>query len=516
MRSLFRRLAAALMLGLSPQVGAATDLTIGIPTETTSIDPHYQDLGPNHQIRMHIFESLVLVGSKQEMLPGLATAWKVSDDPLIWEFTLRQGVRFHDGTPLTAADVVFSLVRALDVPNAPSTFKRYLEDMAEVVAVDDHTVRVRTKRLVPILPNSLAQISIVSAKRTRDVPSTSFNGGAAAIGTGPYKFVEFMPGSHVTFAANADYWGGAPPWSKVTLKLLSNAGSRLAALLAGDVDAIAEVPTTDIGRLARDGRVVLSQGPSNRVMFWAMDVSREKTPFLTARDGQEIANPLRDRRVREAISLVIDRRGIVDRVMEGLAIVTNQIAPEGFSGYTADIGIPPVDLQRARALMAEAGHANGFKLAIHSTNNRYINDAKAAQAVAQMLARLNIDVTVNAMPVALYFGAARKKEFTFLQVGWGHSTGDSYVVLREALKTDSLNNYGGWSNPEFDRLLDRANQEMDLRQRNQMLSAASKLAMADIAVIPTHDQVNVWASRKGLAFVPRMDELTLATSVAPQ
>jgi peptide/nickel transport system substrate-binding protein len=368
---------------------------------------------------------------------------------------------------------------------------------------------------MPMLPNSLSRIAIVSARLPRDVTPAQFNSGEAAIGTGPYKFVQYVPGNHVKLAVNPDYWGGRQPWDTVTFRLFTAAPSRVAALLAGDVDMIADVPPPDVPRLSTSEKFAIAQGPSNRVIFWTLDVYREKTPFITAKDGQAIANPLRDRRVREAISLAVDRRVLVERVMENLAIPASQIPPPSYGGHDAAITTPKADPARARALLAEAGFPDGFKLTIHSTNNRYPNDANLAQAVAQMLSHIGIETSVTALPVALYFGAARKNEFTMPQIGWGMAPGDAGVVMREALRSDSINNYGKWSNPNFDALLDRADREMDPASRNALLAQASRIAADDVALIVTHYQVNMWAAKKTLKIVPRMDEHTLAMSVTP-
>src|SRR4029077_6116644 len=186
-------------------------------------------------------------------------------------------------------------------------------------------------------------------------------------------------------------------------RLFTAAPSRVAALLAGDVDMMADVPPPAVPRLAWTDKFVLAKGPSNRVIFWAMDVYRETTPFITAKSGQPIANPLRDRRVREALSLAIDRRVLVGRVMENFALPASQIPPPSYGGYDATIVTPKADPARARPPLAEAGFPGGFTRAIHPTNNRYPNDANLAQAVAQMLSRIGIETSVTALPVALYF-----------------------------------------------------------------------------------------------------------------
>jgi peptide/nickel transport system substrate-binding protein len=510
-----KRLIAGVALAVWPGLVCAQALVIGVSSEATSIDPHFADLGPNQATRQHIFDSLVHAGSNTEIEPGLAVSWARTADPLVWEFKLRQGVKFHDGTPFTAKDIAFSIARAPKVPNAPSTLSRRVADIASVEVIDDFTLRIHTKALAPTLLANMAYLGIVSAKIGLDAAPEDFNNGKIAQGTGPYRFVEFQRGDRIEVAANADYWGAKPRWQKVAFKPLTNARSRTAALLAGDVDVIADVPLVDVPRVKADSRFLVTDIASNRVMFWTLDVLRDQAEYVKALDGSPIPNPLKDLRVRQAMALVIDRHGIVERVMEGMAIPANQIVPEGFVGYVPDLVPPKSDIERARSLMAAAGYANGFALAIHTTNDRYVNDARAAQAVAQMLARIGIKVEVVSLPVALYYGRARKKEFTMAQIGWGNLTGDSAQVLHETLNSQSINNYGGWSNQEFDRLLARSGLEPDLAKREDLLRQATRLALSDVAIIPTHWQVNIWASKKAMRYVPRVDELTFAMNVVP-
>ena len=504
------------MIALAIATGGAAhaqSLRIALGADTTSMDPHFQDIGPNITVQKHIFDALIHTNAKGELVPALATAWRITDDPTLWEFTLRRGVAFHDGSPFTARDAVFSLKRAPDVPNSPVAMRRYLEDIASVEAVDDFTLRIRTKEPSPIMPNNLVPIAMVSEKIGPRADAGGFNTGVHAIGTGPFRFVEWVSGSHVKLAANPTYWGEKPAWSDVTLRPIVNSGARVAALLAGDVDVIADVPPIDVPRLSRESGLVLSRGVSSRVIFWAMDVFRETTPHVTAKDGAAIANPLRDLRVRRAIALALDRNIIVRQVMDEIAVSAQQIVPPGIVGHRTDMVLPSVDIAAARALMAAAGLSNGFKMTIHTTANRYPNDLKQAQAVAQMLARIGIEVNVISLPLAIFFTEARKYEFSFNLVGWGFTSGDSYVILREALQTRASNNYGRWSSAEVDRLLTVARTEMDAKTREEALVQVQRVALADIALIPTHFQVNVWAARKGLKVDARMDEATLAQAV---
>ncbi|MBI1245482.1 MAG: ABC transporter substrate-binding protein [Alphaproteobacteria bacterium] len=499
----------AVLLACAGEASAA-DLRVGVASEPTYIDPHAQELGVNIDVRMHIFDSLVRIGDREELLPGLAESWRLAEAPLVWEFKLRAGAVFHDGAPVTAEDAAFSIARAPAVPGAPSTYSRHLRSIDKVEVVDALTLRVRTKMPNPLLPANLAHIAVVDRRIGPNAAPSAFLSGAAANGTGPYRFVEFVPGERLVLQANPRYWGPKPRWDRVTFRALKTPAARLAALLTGEVDAISEVPTNDVEKLSHDKRFVLSKGVSNRIMFWAMDTSRETTPFATARDGKPIANPFRDKRVREAVALVIDKPALVDRLMEGLAVVANQIPLEGHNGYIANLNTPKADLPRARKLMAEAGYADGFKLTIHTTNGRYVNDVNLAQAVAQMLSRLNIEVSVQPMQVATYFTQARNREFTFLQVGWGHSSTDPLLVMRETFHSKAANNYGSWSNATVDRLLDTAETELDFAKRQEEIAEVTRISNAEAVIVPTHYQVNVWVSKRGIRYVPRRDETTLA------
>ncbi len=511
------RILAAATTAVLASTALANELVVGVATEPTSMDPQYQALGSNEELSLHLFEALIERGPEMELKPALATSWAPTDDPLVWEFKLRDDVTFHNGEPFTAHDVVFSLERALDVPNAPSTFKRRLVKVTKSWAVDDHTLHVQTETPYPLLPRYLAAVYIVSKGIGDGTESTTFNDGTNTHGTGRYKFTEFVPGDHATFTANENYYGDRPHWDKVTFRWLESGPSRVAALLSGDVDAIATVPTTDVDRLRDNPDINVSCGVTSRLIYWSLDVSSEQAAHITAKDGSAIPNPLADVRVRKAFSMAMDRSAIVDNVMGGLAVPTGQIVFEALGGYNPDIAVPEFDVAGAKALLAEAGYPDGFKLTIHATNDRYVNDAKLAQAVAQMLTRIGVDVTVETMPVAVYYGKARKHEFTMAQIGWSTASGESSAILHPALASGQRNNYGRWENAEFNQQLEAALSTVDLEQYEKSLQAATRVAVEeDVAIIPTHIQVLCSASRKELAVTPRIDELMLAESVRRQ
>ena len=501
----------------------AKELTIGLASEPTSIDPHFHNLTPNNALNSHFFDALVLFDEKQKVVPGLATSWKAIDD-LTWEFKLRENVKWHDGSPFTADDVVFTMNRAGNVPNSPSSFGTYTKGKT-AVKIDDFTVHIKTETPYPLMVTDLTTIMIVSKAKGEGATTGDYNSGKAAIGTGPFKFVEYVPGDRIVMEANADYWGGAPKWSKVTMKPIKSGPSRVAALLAGDVDVIEGVPTTDIERLKKDPNLQLSSGISNRVIYLHLDHDRKDSPFVKAKDGGPIDNPLRNQKVRQAISMAINRKAIVERVMEGVAIPAGQLLPEGFFGVSPNVEPMPYDLAGAKKLLAEAGYADGFTLTLHGPNDRYINDARIAEAIGQMLTRLGLKMSVETMTRSVYFKRASRggpngtPEFSFVLVGWGAGTGEASSPLKSLLHSFDkergfgASNRGRYSNPEVDKLIEDALATVDDEKRQALLAKATEIAITDVGIIPLHYQVNTWAAKKGIGYRARTDEKTTAMMV---
>lgn len=506
----------ALSVLVSP--ASAAELKIALSTEPTSIDPHYHNLSPNNALATHIFGALIEQDETQQLKPGLALSWKPVNDTT-WEFKLRQGVKFHDGSPFTAEDVAFTISRAGNVPDSPSGFGIYTKAIKEVKIVDPYTVHFITEKPYPLMPNDISTIRIVSKKHGEGATTADYNSGKAAIGAGPYKFVSFTPGQSIVLEANPDYWGDKPIFDKVTFRPITNAASRVAALLSGDVDLVDGVPTADIAQLKKNPNVNISQAVSNRVIYLHIDSNRDVTPHVTGKDGKEIKNPFKDVRVRRAISMAINRQAIVDRVMEGVAIPAGQLLPKGFFGVSPNIPVPTYNPQGAKKLLAEAGYPDGFKLTIHGPNDRYINDAQIVQAVAQMLSRIGIEASVDTMPRSTFFSRASKLEFSLMLVGWGSGTGEASSPLKSLLATYDKaagmgpSNRGRYSNKEFDETLAKALVTVDDAAREKLLQKATEIAMNDVGLIPLHYEVSTWATRKGLTYIGRSDQGTLATYV---
>ncbi len=517
-------LGAAVALTMAGALPAgAQELRVGLANEPTAIDPHYHNLTPNNALTASIFDALILQDDRQRLLPGLATSWEATDSTT-WVFKLRQGVKWHDGKPFTADDVVFSFARAPEVPNSPSSFATFTKGKT-VTALDDFTIQIVTSKPHPLTPNDVSQLKIISRAAAEGASTADFNSGKAAIGTGPFKFVEWVPNDRLILERYDDYWGDKPEWSRVVIKPIKSGPARVAALLAGDVDFIDKVPTPDIERLKTDPNLSLSQGTSNRVIYLHLDQFREDSPFVRAKDGGPIKNPLLDLRVRKAISKAINREAIVERVMENVAIAAGQLLPDGFFGVSDKLKVEPYDPKGAKALLAEAGVPDGFKLTIHGPNDRYINDAKIAEAIAQMLTRIGIDTSVETMPKSVYFKRASRggpdgsPEFSLVLVGWGAGTGEASSPLKSLIHTYDksrgmgASNRGRHSDAKTDALIEEALATVDDAKREALLQEATELAIGNLAIIPLHYQVNTWGARKGLTYKARTDERTLYSEV---
>ncbi len=510
---------------LMPAWALAADLRIGLSAEPTSIDPHYHSLAPNNANVSHLYDRLIERDENSKLRPGLAVSWRLLDERT-WEVKLRQGVTWHDGSPFTADDVIFTTERAPVVPNSPSSFSNYIRGRS-YKKIDDYTIQITSPAPYPLVPNELSGYHIVSKKYGDGATTADYNSGKAAIGTGPYKFGEYVPGDRIIYTRNDAYWGGKPAFDKVVFKFLKAGPSRVAALLSGEVDLIEDVPTPDIERLRHEGRITLVQGVSSRAIFLMMDQWRATSPFVKAKDGSDIANPLKDRRVRLALSKAISRDAIVSRVMEGIALPAGQFLPDGYFGRSPKIKPAAYDPDGAKKLLAEAGYPNGFKLTLHGPNGRYVNDAKIVEAISQMWTRIGVDTQFETMPPGVYFsraaqGAQGNPEFSVSLIGWSPPSAENSGALKPIVGTfdrdkgTGTSNMGRYSNAAVDQLITEALGTVDDAKRGELLARATETVLEDQAVIPLHYQVNVWGLRKGLTMKARADEATMARSVSAE
>lgn len=513
--------AMSLQFGLAPTAaaqtspGAASSLRIGLSAEVTTLDPHWLNVAPNIAAHWNVFEALVRNDRDARIEPLLAQSWKVIDTTT-WEFKLKPNVRFHDGSEFTADDVVFSLARPDTLIGSPGPFTSFTKPIASVTAVDKLTVRIKTKEPnYAALLTDLNSVFIVSRKHATGATQADFDAGKAAIGTGPYRFAKFAKGDRLEFERFAEYHAQQPDFERVTLRILPQDSARVAALLAGDVDAIENPPTQDLARIRKETALHIEQQVSWRTLFFHLDQGRDVSPFITGKDGKPLAaNPLKDVRVREAISKAINREALVERVMEKLALPASNVVSPPIFGHNAALKPVGYDIEGAKKLLAAAGYPAGFNVTLHGTANRYVNDERVVQAVAAMLGRIGITAKVETQPVATYFGKMRNGEFSIALLGWGSQGGD--LALRSLLGTPNPQtgfgtwNWGKYSNPKLDTLIAQALTTTDQTQREAIAREGMGLAMNDFAVIPLHHQVAIWAMRKGITFAARTDEFTYA------
>jgi peptide/nickel transport system substrate-binding protein len=497
---------AALLAGGAGAAHAA-DLVFGRATEQSSLDPQFSQTGNNDATASAMFDRLVGNDARMQMRPGLAIGW-TSLDPHQWEIRLRPDVHFHDGSAFTAADVAYSLERVRHVPRSPAPFAHDVANVGAIDIVDKLTLRIHTPEPSPLLMQQIGLIYIVPAKLGPDVGNEAFNGGAAAIGTGPYRFVSYTPNDRLELAANPAWWGGTPAFAHVTLRFLPNAASRSAALLSGQVNLIDNVAPADAVQLGRSAGITVYSSATDRMIYLALDAARDPTPFVTDAAGKPLSpNPLKDVRVRRAMSLMINREALAARILNGAAEPAGQMVPQGEGGHAADLTPDPFDPAEAKTLLKQAGLPDGFGLTLHGSSDRYPGDSQVTQAIGQMFARGGLHVAaVDTQPYNVFAGAATARKFSIFLFGIAGTDGESSGQLRSVLGTWNEQTGAGalnrvrYSNPAFDAALASALAEFDETKRNAMLAEATRIAMHDYALIPLYWQKAIWAARKGVVF----------------
>jgi peptide/nickel transport system substrate-binding protein len=365
-------------------------------------------------------------------------------------------------------------------------------------------------------------VMIMPKSATENLTTADIDSGRGVIGTGPYKFKSWARGDYINYERNDDYWGQKEPWQRVSYRAISNGAARLSALLSGSVDLINDVPSADIPQMEKNPKVKVWTASSTRFIYLALDGTDEgaKSGFLTDREGKPYtANPMRDVRVRNALELAIDLAVIRDKVVQRDGIVTGQYLNEGMFGYVPDIQPKKPDLAAAKRLLADAGFPNGFKVTIHTSNDRINNSVRIAQTIGQMWARIGVQAQIESMPHAIF--TPKRFNYPISLSSWGNSAGDAGGTLGPVLHTRDLErgfgslNYMRYSNQEFDALVEKAIVTLDDRAREDLFQQATRIAIEDRVLLPIMMEVNNWASITGLTYVPRADAQTFAMAARP-
>lgn len=509
---------AAMLPFQNPAVAA--ELVIGSRWEPV-MDPHFAWSGANLQFYRQYHGYVAEIGPNDEATPGIATFTSTSDT--VWELKVVPGAKFDNGKPISAEDIISSFKRARDLPNALGTYKGLFSGITSMTAVDDKTVRIVSDAPYPTFPNALTQISILPKEVAETAVQEDFDSAKGNVGAGPYSFDSFVRGEKLTLKRNPTYFGRKAVWDKVTFKFLKTGSTRVAGLLAGELDLIDGVPPNDAKKISADSRFSVFSGASDRTVYLGFDMVNDVSESVTDDSGKPISpNPLKDIRVRKALALAVNREGIKDRVMDGYAYPANQLIPPSIGGYSKNISQPKYDPDGAKKLLAEAGFKSGFNIVLLCPSDRLVNGSQVCEALGQMFTRIGVKTKVDSIPYAVYAARVRTdKRGAVYMASWGASSSGESDVLRNVFH--SLNkelglgtwNLNGYSTPELDKLLEQSLYIIDRDKRRAVLARAMELVISDVAAIPLHTQAVVIAARKSLKFTTYADESTFANAATP-
>jgi peptide/nickel transport system substrate-binding protein len=485
----------AALLGMAAQAMADSSLTVAQDYPPRMMNPHGDDSDAGLSYFSNFFDGLLQrKGSEGTLVPALAEKFE-HPDLLTWRFYLRKGVKFHNGNPFDAADVKFTFER-LSNPDV-SEFTNTGKQIDSVTIVDDYTVDIKTKQPIPWFANNMHQIFIMDKEstETRDPGDVMVK----AIGTGAYRFVEWVKGSYIRMEANADYWEGAPPINKVEIRPITESSTRFAALVSGQVDIVTGIPVELFDKVKKNPKLQVISRPARRSIFLGI--------------GNKEGSPTADIRVRKAMYMAINEDEIIEKIMRGHATPAAQVPDPPTIGYNETIQRLAYDPEMAKNLLKEAGYEKGFDITLTGPNDRYVQDAKIAEAVARYLAKIGIRVKLDVKPKSVFFPEVTKGILDFYLIGWFDGTfdmGRTYFKLvhtRDEEKGFGVFNGAAFSNPEIDKLLQSTADIVDPEERKQTLQKLNKMAMDNIAWIPLHYQEDLYAIQqgKGIKFQPRPD-----------
>ena len=514
--------ATASILAFAAVPASAQTLRYANQGDLKSLDPYTLKETTTIAHHAHFYEGLVTRDKNLKTVPALAESWE-TPEPTRWRFHLRKNVKFHNGDPFTADDVLFSAER---VRAKGSNFISNVPADAKFVKIDDYTVDVVLPSPNPILIAQWDGWYIMDKKWCEEhnavapTPASATTPSYASLhenGTGPFTVESHQPGVKTVLKVNPNWWGKPEHNLKeIVFTPIASAATRVAALLSGEVDVIEPVPIQDIARVNASGNATVMAGPELRTIFLGMDESRDELLYSSVKGK----NPFKDVRVREAFYKAIDVNLIKNRVMRGLSTPSAlMIAPQLFS-LSKDFTRPKFDPDGAKKLLTEAGYPNGFEVTMDCPNDRYVNDSAICQAVVGMLARIGVKVDLLAQPKQQYFAKVLKAggyKTSFFLLGWTPASSDSHNVLHDIMgcRNDPADpsrgeaNLGGYCNKQLDALTDKVLLEQDAAKRDQLIKQAFEIGMKDYAYIPLHQQALAWGVSKKVKITQRADNEVL-------
>ncbi|HKX94319.1 MAG TPA: ABC transporter substrate-binding protein [Methylibium sp.] len=514
----FKHLLAALLAAAASIAPAASaTLRWSSASDLPSWDIHSQNNALGNGIQAMVYEALFTYDARFEVVPELATGAQALS-PTQLRVSLRRGVRFHDGSPFTADDAVFSLLRAMD---KASNFGIYTQGIERVVKVDDATIDIFTSGANPVLQRQLTELRMMSkawaekhrSTTPKDIRTAEENfAHRNANGTGPYRLESWQPDVRLRLVENPAWWGRAAGLKKgnvgeVVYTPIKAEATRVAALLSGEIDMVLDPAPSDLPRLRANPQLKILDGVENRTIFFGLDVFRDELPGSSVKGR----NPLKDLRVRQALSQAIDAAAIQRSIMRGLSAPAGTLVPPQVAGWTQALDQRmPYDVEAAKRLMAEAGYAGGFEVDFACPNNRYINDEEICQAVAAMWARIGVKARLRTLPLVTYFPMLQRYEASIFMLGWGVPTFDALYSLQSLVRSvgaqgDGNYNVGRYSNPQVDALIERMKKETDAKTRAALVDQALTLVKREVSHIPLHHQVIPWAMRRTVETRHRAD-----------